>query len=400
MNETIIPYGKQSITDDDLQAVQEALLSNYLTQGPKIKEFENKFADYVGAKYAVAVTNGTAALHIAVLSLGLQKGDRIITTPITFAASANCAKFCGADVDFVDIDPTTYLIDINKVRNLLENSPKGTYKGIIPVQFAGRMVDMEELHLLAREHNLWIVEDACHAPGAFFIDSSNEKQCAGNGNWADLSVFSFHPVKHIACGEGGMITTNDENLYKELNRLRSHGITKGDDPYLNDPSWASGLSENSTDKFPGWYMEMQELGFNYRITDIQAALGVSQLIRADAGLERRRLIAKRYYEALIDKDYVYGQSGNVDGHAYHLYVVEFKDRIGLYNYLRTKNVFSQVHYIPVHLMPYYKNLGWKDGDMPLAENYYKNCLSLPMYPTLSDEEQQYVIDTIGEYYAQ
>lgn len=400
MNETIIPYGKQSITEDDLQAVQEALLSNYLTQGPKIKEFEDKFADYVGAKYAVAVTNGTAALHIAVLSLGLQKGDRIITTPITFAASANCAKFCGADVDFVDIDPTTYLIDISKVKNLLENSPKGTYKGIIPVQFAGRMVDMEELHLLAREYNLWIVEDACHAPGAFFTDSSNEKQFAGNGKWADLSVFSFHPVKHIACGEGGMVTTNNQETYKELNRLRSHGITKGEDPYINDASWATGLPEGTTESFPGWYMEMQELGFNYRITDLQAALGVSQLSRADEGLKKRRLIAERYQRAFTDKEYILGQSGCVEGHAYHLYVVKFKDRIGLYDYLRTKNIFAQVHYIPVHLMPYYKSFGWKLGDMPFAEEYYKHCLSLPMYPTLSDEEQQFVIDTIGEYYAQ
>lgn len=398
MANQIIPYGKQHITEADINAVTETLISPYLTQGPKIKEFEDMFAKYVGSKYAVAVSNGTTALHIAVLSLGLKKGDKIITTPITFAASANCARYCDADVDFVDIDPATYLIDIEKVKSLLEGSPKGTYKGIIPVQFAGRMANMEELKSLANEYDLWMVEDACHAPGAFFVDSKGVKQYAGNGKFADLSVFSFHPVKHIACGEGGMITTDNEQLYKELNRLRSHGITKGDDPYSNDPSWACGLPEGSTNEFPGWYMEMQELGFNYRITDVQAALGLSQLARADEGLKRRRLIAQKYAEAFKDKDYIFGQSGNIKGHAYHLYVVEFKDRIGLYNHLRTKNIFAQVHYIPVHLMPYYKKFGWKNGDMPVAEKYYQHCLSLPMYPTLSEDEQQYIINEIDKFF--
>lgn len=396
MNNQIIPYGRQYITPEDIKAVTETLLSTHLTQGPKIAEFEKKFADYVGAKYAVAVSNGTTGLHIAALALGLEKEDKVITTPITFSASANCVRYCGAEVVFADIDPNTYLLDIKKVRQLLETSPKGTYKGIIPVDFAGRMVNLEEFRNLADEFGIWIIEDACHAPGAYFNDSNNNKQKAGNGKLAHASVFSFHPVKHIACGEGGMITTDDEEVYKELNRLRSHGITKGDDAYTNSMDFACGVE--GADSYPGWYMEMQELGFNYRITDIQAALGVSQLARAVEGLKKREIVAKTYQEAFTDKEFIIGQSGYVEGHAYHLYVIEVKDRLGLYNHLRSKNIFAQIHYIPVHLMPYYRSFGWKEGDMPNAENYYKHCISLPMYPTLTPEEQKFVIDTIAEYY--
>lgn len=392
----IIPYGKQHITDEDLKAVADTLVSNYLTQGPKITEFEENFAEYIGCKYAVAVSNGTAALHIAALALGLKKGDKVITTPITFAASANCIRYCDADVVFADIDPNTYLLDINNVRKLLEASPKGTYKGIIPVDFAGRMVNLEEYRQLADEYDLWIIEDACHAPGAFLIDSKGGKQLAGNGKFADVCIFSFHPVKHIACGEGGMITTNNLEIYKELHRLRSHGITKGDDQYTNTKDFACS-TESATD-YPGWYMEMQQLGFNYRITDIQAALGNSQLKRADQGLDKRKAIASIYDEAFANKDYILGQSHFIEGHAYHLYVIETKDRFGLYNYLRTKNIFAQIHYIPCHLMPYYREFGWKEGDLPHAENYYKHCISLPMYPTLTDDEQQFVLNSIDEYY--
>lgn len=401
MEKKIIPYGKQCITEGDILAVNETLQSTYLTQGPKIAAFENSFAEYVGADYAVAVSNGTTALHIAALALGLKEGDKVITTPITFAASANCARYCGADVTFVDIDPSTYLIDLNSVEELLKSVPKGTYAGIIPVDFAGRMVDMVRLRKIADEYGLWILEDACHAPGAYILDENGNKQDAGNGNLADASVFSFHPVKHIACGEGGMVTTSNRDIYNELNRLRSHGITKGDDSYINSASWASGLEEDvQIEEYPGWYMEMQQLGFNYRITDIQAALGLSQLQRADEGLEKRRLIADYYYNALKNKSYVKGQSGAIDGHAYHLYVVEFEDRLGLYNYLRTKNIFAQVHYIPLHLMPYYQSFGYKIGDMPHAEKYYKHCLSLPMFPTLTKEDQDYVLEQIDAYYAQ
>ncbi len=396
MKNHIIPYGRQHITSEDIKAVNETLISTHLTQGPKIAEFEEKFAEYIGAKYAVAVSNGTTALHIAALSLGLQEGDKVITTPITFSASANCIRYCGAEVVFADIDPDTYLLDISKVKALLEASPKGTYKGIIPVDFAGRMVNLEEYRKLADEYGLWIIEDACHAPGAYFSDSNGNKQLAGNGSLAHASVFSFHPVKHIACGEGGMVTTNDEEVYKELHRLRSHGITKGDDMYLNSVDFACGVE--GAESYPAWYMEMQQLGFNYRITDIQAALGVSQLSRAGEGLEKRRAIATKYAKSFADKDFVISQSGDISGHAYHLYVVEVKDRLGLYNHLKSKNIFAQIHYIPVHLMPYYRDFGWKEGDMPHAENYYRHCISLPMYPTLTEEEHQYVIDSVIEYY--
>lgn len=320
----------------------------------------------------------------------------MITTPLTFAASANCIRYCGGDVVFADIDPETYLLDINAVRALLEKSPKGTYQGMVPVDFAGRAVDLEAFKALADEFGLWIIEDSCHSPGGFFVDSKGVKQHCGNGNFADLAIFSFHPVKHIACGEGGMITTNDESLYKKLLALRTHGIVKDDDLYTNSVEFAS--AKASTDQYPAWYMEMQMLGYNYRITDFQAALGSSQLLRADAGLERRREIAQNYYNAFLDKKYINGQSGVVEGHAYHLYVIEVNDRLGLYNFLRENNIYAQIHYIPCHLMPYYRDLGWTEGDMPHAEKYYSQCISLPMFPTLTNEEQQYVIDTIENFY--
>jgi UDP-4-amino-4,6-dideoxy-N-acetyl-beta-L-altrosamine transaminase len=397
----MIPYGKQNITEADIQAVVETLQSDYLTQGPKIKEFEEAFADYVGAKYAVAVANGTAALHLNCLALDVKPGDKVITTPITFAASANCVRYCGGEVVFADIDPETYLLDIHKVRELLEASPKGTYKGIIPVDFAGRAVDLEAFRKLADEYGLWIIEDSCHSPGGYFIDSKGQNQNCGNGNFADLAIFSFHPVKHIAAGEGGMITTNDEELYKRLLKLRTHGITKDETIYENSVSFAGGDSG-----YPAWYMEMQELGYNYRLTDFQAALGLSQLQRADQGLQRRHEIAAYYHEAfkdipqITDRNFESGNSQppTANNHAHHLYVLEVEDRLGLYNYLRDNKIFAQIHYIPTHLMPYYRQFGWKEGDIPKAETYYKHCISLPMFPTLSDEDQGFVIDKITEYY--
>jgi UDP-4-amino-4,6-dideoxy-N-acetyl-beta-L-altrosamine transaminase len=397
MNNTIIPYGKQNITKEDIDVVIAALQSDYLTQGPRIKEFEDQFANYVGSKYAVAVANGTAALHLCTLALGVQEGDKVITTPITFAASANCIRYCGGEVIFSDIDPTTYLLDIEKVRTLLESAPNGTFKGIIPVNFAGRAVDLEAFRKLADEYNLWIIEDACHAPGGYFEDSKSNIQKCGNGNFADLAIFSFHPVKHIACGEGGMVTTNDSELYKKLLALRTHGITKNETEYSNSAEFACG-QEFESEQYPGWYMEMQTLGFNYRITDFQAALGSSQLKRADDGLEKRRTIASNYDNAFTDLHFIKGQSGVVEGHAYHLYIIEVEDRLGLYNYLKKNNIFAQIHYIPCHLMPYYKQFGWKEGDIPNAEDYYKKCISLPMYPTLTDSQQIYVINKIKEYF--
>lgn len=394
-----IPYGKQDIDENDIAAVVEALKSDFLTQGPKIKQFEEEFAKYVGARYAVAVANGTAALHLCAIALNVKAGDKVITTPITFAASANCVRYCGGEVVFSDIDPDTYLLDINKVKNLLEAVPKGTYKGIIPVDFAGKPVDLEAFKKLANQYDLWIIEDACHAPGGFFADSKSQTNFCGNGAYADLAIFSFHPVKHIAAGEGGMITTNNEALYKKLLTLRTHGITRDEDIFQNTPSFAAGQSSNA---YPGWYMEMQELGYNYRLTDIQAALGISQLSKADKGLKRRREIALRYDQAFQNFPTVQSQLNelreNASSHAYHLYIIQVVDRLGLYNHLRENQIFTQIHYIPTHLMPYYKKLGWKKGDLRIAEAYYKKCISLPMYPTLTNEEQDYVIEKIKNYY--
>ncbi len=395
----VIPYGRQHITEEDLIAVNVSLKSDYLTQGPAIAKFELEFADYIGCKYAVAVSNGTAALHLAAMALGVAKDTRVITTPITFAASANCIKYCGGEVHFADINPQTLTLDPAKVEELINSKPKGYFSGIVPVDFAGHAVDLEEFRKIADKHGLWILEDACHAPGGFFTDSVGKLQNCGNGNYAELAIFSFHPVKHIATGEGGMITTNDENLYKKLLTLRTHGITREASAFKNPLSIAQGLPEAEGSDYPGWYMEMQELGYNYRITDFQAALGSSQLKRADEGVAKRRSIAASYEKAFNGHSAFIGQAQVLEGHAYHLFVILVKDRLGLYNYLRTKNIFAQVHYIPVHLMPYYQNLGFKKGDFPIAENYYGHCLSLPMFPTLSEEEQEFVIQCIKEYFA-
>lgn len=385
----MIPYGRQEINQDDIDAVLSVLKSDFLTQGPKIREFEHDFAAYTGAKHAVAVSNGTAALHLAAMALNVKPGDKVITTPITFAASANCVRYCGGEVVFADINPETYLLDIHSVRKLLEESPKDTYQGMIPVDFAGRSVNMQEFRQLADEYDLWIIEDACHAPGAYFIDSKGEKQFTGSGTWADLSVFSFHPVKHIAMGEGGALTTNNEELAKKIQVLRSHGIHKEKEEYLNSIEFACGHQE-----YPPWYMEMQELGYNYRLTEMQAALGISQLKRAEKGLKRRREIAERYADAFRGQTNILGQSGFIEGHAYHLYVLEVENRLELYNYLRANHILAQIHYIPCHLMPYYRGLGWQEGDLPNAENYYKHCISLPMYPTLNPENERKVIETV------
>jgi dTDP-4-amino-4,6-dideoxygalactose transaminase len=322
-------------------------------------------------------------LHLAAMALDVNENSNVITTPITFAASANCIKYCGGNVYFADIDPATYLVDVNKVEALIKSKPKGFFSGIVPVDFAGRALDLEAFRKLADEHGLWILEDACHAPGGYFTDSKGRRQLCGNGKYAEAAIFSFHPVKHIACGEGGMITTNDEKIFKRLLLLRTHGITK--DPAL--------LHENHG----GWFYEMQELGYNYRLTDFQAALGVSQLKRADEGLKRRREIARNYAEAFKAQKGIKGQSGYVEGHAYHLYIIEVQDRLGLYEHLKANKIFAQVHYIPVHTLPYYQQLGSRKGDFPHAENYYNHCLSLPMYPTLSESEQDFVIERVKEF---
>ncbi|WP_400191285.1 UDP-4-amino-4,6-dideoxy-N-acetyl-beta-L-altrosamine transaminase [Hymenobacter sp. B81] len=378
-----IPYGRQHISPADEQAVLDTLRSDFLTQGPQVAEFERRFADYIGVEYAVAVSNGTAALHLCALALGVQPGQRVITTPITFAASANCVLYCGGEVHFADIDPATALIDLAAVRRLLESHPRGYFHGLIPVDFAGLAVNLEEARALADEFGLWIIEDACHAPGGSFLDGQGREQRCGSGQLADLAIFSFHPVKHIATGEGGMITTARRDLYEKLLLLRTHGISK-------DPAQLQRADEG------GWYYEMQTLGYNYRLPDMLCALGLSQLQRADEGLARRRALAARY-------DAAFGPVPGVEllhtdaGHAYHLYIVQVADRRGLYDFLRSRQIFAQVHYIPVHTMPFYQQQGWRAGDFPHAEHYYARCLSLPMFPTLSDEEHQYVIDCVLEF---
>lgn len=376
-----IPYGRQSISEEDIKAVVETLKSDYLTQGPRIPEFEKKFADYVGAPYAVAVNNATSGLHLAAKALGVKPGQRVIVTPMTFAASANCIKYCGGDVTFCDIDPDTYLMDVEKLRKMLSDSPRGHYAGVVVVDFAGYPHNMEQLRSLADEFGLWIIEDACHAPGAWFVDSKGERQLTGNSRFADCTVFSFHPVKHIATGEGGMVTTSNPDIYDALQLYRTHGITR-------DPGR---ISQNDG----GWYYEMIDLGFNYRLTDMQAALGISQLDRADAGIHRRQQIAKRYDEAFASNPDIKTPFRAPDIlHAFHLYVIQVPDRRKLYDLLRADGILAQVHYAPLHLMPYYRRDGWKEGDLPVVEDYYAHCLSLPMFPTLSDEQQDYVIQRV------
>ena len=381
MKRKVIPYGRQSIDQEDIDSVIETLKSDYLTQGPKIKEFELKFAEYVGAKYAVAVSNATAGLHISVLALSQGNYQRVITTPITFAASANCVRYTNGEVWFADIDPNTYLLSLDKTRELLESQPKGFFTGIIPVDFAGLPLDLEKFKELADEYNLWIIEDACHAPGGFFTDSKNITQKCGNCVFSDVGIFSFHPVKHIACGEGGMVTTNSEEIYNSLLSLRSHGITKNN------------LSENHGN----WYYEMQELGFNYRLTDFQAALGISQLAKNNKGVQRRNKIATKY-KASFEGKIKFQELPNDVLNAHHLFVIEVENRKDLYDYLHANGILAQIHYIPVHTLPYYKNIGYNTTDLSNAEAYYKNCISLPMFPTLTNEEVDFVINTIINYY--
>ncbi len=393
-----IPYGRQSIDEDDIKAVVETLKADYLTQGPKIAEFEKDFAKYVGAKHAVAVSNGTAALHLSVMALGLKPNEFVICTPITFAASVNCVKYCGGEVLFADIDPETYLIDIESIKELIRTNQDKTIKGIIPVDFAGRVPQLDAIKKLADKHDLWILEDACHAPGGFFNDRDGVKQLVGNGEISDLSVFSFHPVKHIATAEGGMITTNNTQHYKNLLELRTHGITRNSSVFENSIELANGNSTQANLNYPGWYMEMQNLGYNYRLTDIQAALGITQLKKAPAGIERRRAIAKKYTTAFEGISQIIRSSGNIEGHAYHLYILEVENRRGLYDYLRQNKIYAQIHYIPVHLMPFYRESGWKEDDLANAETYYSRCISLPMFPTLKEEEQEFVIEQITKFY--
>ena len=390
MPNKIIPYGKQHIDQNDIDAVINTLKSDFLTQGPKIEEFEKVFANYVESEYAIAVNNGTSALHLCALALGVKAGDKVICPTITFAASANCIEYCGGEVIFCDIDPNTYLIDLSHVEQLFEEHEN--IKGIVSVDFAGRPVNLEALRTIADRYNAWIIQDSCHSPGGFFLDSNGLAQKCGNGNYADLAIFSFHPVKHIACGEGGMVTSKNKSLIDKIRLLRTHGITKDQEAFKN----SSGILDKDCLP-PLWYYEMQELGYNYRLTDFQAALGISQLKKADLGIEKRIQIAKVYNDAFQNKPWIKGQSGFFEGHAYHLYVIEVEKRDELYKILRSKNIYCQIHYFPVHLMPYYYKKE-RTSSLPNSSKYINRCISLPMFPTLSKVEQNKVIKEIINFY--
>ena len=372
----MIPYGRQSVDENDIKAVVDVLKSDFLTTGPKVYEFEKNFALVVGAKYAVAVSNGTAALHLACLVAGLKQGNELITTPMTFAASANCAFYCNAKPVFVDIKENG-LIDENKVEEKITDNTKV----IVPVHYTGLSCNMEEIKKIAEKHKLLVIEDACHALGGKYKDSK-----IGACKYSDMAVFSFHPVKHITTGEGGMITTNSKELYEKLLILRNHGITRDKDKFTNKEEG-------------DWFYEMQELGFNYRMNDIQCALGINQLKKLNAFVGKRREIAKRYDDAF--KDFEEIDIIGDDSNAYHLYVIKVKDsrtRLALFNNLKKKGILCQVHYIPVYLHPYYKKQGYKKGLCPNAELFYSKIISIPMHPTLNKDEQEKVIKEIGDFF--
>ncbi len=376
-----LSYGKQWINEADIQAVVDVLKSDYLTQGPKVKEFEDKICSITGAKYCVTVANGTAALHLAVASLKIEKGSEGITSPNTFAASANCMLYNNLIPRFADIDPRTYNIDPENIPALVNNNTKL----IIPVHFAGQPADMPSISKIAKEHQLYVIEDASHAIGSQYADGSY----VGNCKYSDLTTLSFHPVKTITTGEGGAVTTNSKELYDLLIMLRSHGITKDH----------SKLIIKNLELIGPWYYEMQVLGYNYRLTDIQAALGISQLNRLNEFKKRRREIISRYNHSFNDIEWLkipYEAEGL--NSCFHLYVLQFDfDRIGksrkkVMNLLYSKGIGTQVHYIPVNHLPYYNK--YNIDSCPNDESYYNKCLSIPLFPSMSDPDIDYVIDII------
>ncbi|MDP1604395.1 MAG: UDP-4-amino-4,6-dideoxy-N-acetyl-beta-L-altrosamine transaminase [Legionella sp.] len=384
----MIPYGRQDISPADIAAVVEVLQSDWLTQGPTVVRFEQAVAEKVGANYAVAVNSATSALHIACLALDLGHGDYLWTSPNTFVASANCGLYCGAKVDFVDICPKTYNMDVDALSLKLEQAAHaGTLpKVVIPVHFAGQSCDMAKIHALSERYGFKIIEDASHAIGGRFND-----QLVGSGVYSDITIFSFHPVKIITTGEGGMALTNNPGLAERMQRLRAHGITR-DPEQIQSPS-------------PGaWYYEQIELGFNYRMTDIQAALGLSQLQRLDEFLIKRQGIASIYDEALANLPLIRPFRQPNTYSAFHLYVIQLDknhskaNRTDLFAYLREAGIGVNVHYIPVHYHPYYQQAGFCRGNFPKAEFYYNNAISLPMFVTLSDDDQNDVINALQRYF--
>lgn len=368
----MIPYGKQTIDQNDIQAVVDVLQSDFLTTGPKIAEFEQTVADYVGAKYAVAISNGTSALHAACFAAGIGPGDEVITTPLTFAASANCVLYCGGTPVFADVDPKTYNIDPEDIQRKITDRTKA----IIAVHLAGQPCDMDAIHSIAREHGLIVIEDGAHALGSVYKGKKV-------GSMSDMTTFSFHPVKPITTGEGGMIVTDNEDFYKKMILFRSHGITRDD----------SMMTRNDGP----WFYQQFDLGYNYRITDIQCALGCSQMKKLDRFLARRKEIVAHYNEAFADCDNIitpYQLSDTESG--WHLYIVQVKncDRRQVFEKMREKGIGVNVHYIPVYMHPYYQEHGYENVHCANAEEIYSHIISLPLYPGLTSEQQDYVIDTL------
>ncbi|WP_256874491.1 UDP-4-amino-4,6-dideoxy-N-acetyl-beta-L-altrosamine transaminase [Nostoc sp. C057] len=381
-----IPYGRQDINQEDIDAVIEVLRSDWITQGPAIERFEQAVANYCGAKYAVAVSSATAALHIACFAAGLGQGDILWTSPNTFVASANCGLYCGAKVDFVDINPNTYNLSVDELESKLAEAEKQGClpKILIPVHFAGQSCEMEQIAALSQRYGFKIIEDASHA-----IGGSYQGNFIGSCQFSDMAVFSFHPVKIITTGEGGMVLTNQDELYQRLIRLRSHGITR-------NPDLMQGESHGS------WYYQQLELGFNYRMTDIQAALGASQLQRLDKFVERRQLIAQRYNQLLQDLPLILPWQHPDSESSWHLYVIRLKlDKINkthrqIFEELRSTGVGVNLHYIPVHIQPYYQKLGFQLGDFPKVEQYYEEAITIPLYYGLNEESQDKVVIPLRE----
>lgn len=386
MSNALIPYGRQSISDQDIQAVVDVLKSDFLTQGPAIERFENAVAGYCGASFAVSTNSATSALHIACLAAGLGPGDILWTSPNTFVASANCALYCGAEVDFVDIDSRTYNISIERLEQKLESSKlTGKLpKVVIPVHFAGQSCEMKRISELARSYGFTVIEDASHAIGGEYRGKK-----IGSCEYSDMTIFSFHPVKIITTGEGGMIVTNKSELYEKLIRLRSHGITR-------NPDLMQGISHGP------WYYQQIELGFNYRMTDIQGALGSSQLKRLDEFITRRHYLADRYNKAFQDIPIKLPWQHPDCYSSYHLYVIRLylgklkSSHHSIFEKLREKRINVNLHYIPVPLQPYYQRLGFRAEDFPEAVKYYRESLSIPMYFDLTDEQQDYVTAQVKE----
>jgi len=370
-----IPYGMQTIEGDDIEAVVEVLKSAYLTQGPKIAEFEYALCDATGAKYAVAVASGTAALHLASMAIDIKPGDEVITSPLTFAASANCVLYCGAVPVFADIDADTMLLDIEDVKQKI--TPKT--KAIIPVNYGGEVCDMDAYETLAAKHGLSLIQDCAHSIGSTIRGKHQ-------GSYPGSQIWSFHPVKTITTGEGGAVTTNDVTLYRKLMRLRSHGITRDLSDYVHD-------NEGS------WYYEMLDLGYHYRLTDMQCALGVSQLKKLARFSERRREIVRRYNEAFEGLSLRVQRTPDWSEPVRHLYTVRLNDatrRREVFDLLKSKGIGVNVHYIPVYLMPYYKKLGYKRGLCPVAEEAYNSMITLPLHPKMTDEQVEYVVECVIE----